>query len=86
MEYSYRTSERHQNRNFESNIQSSRLNFVPSAYKSCALPMLQADDDSERVNESLTMPESNETKEPFEQRHQYGRRKVAKITTAATKC
>jgi hypothetical protein len=64
MEYLFRTSERHQNSHFQSNIQSSRLNFAPSAYRNCALPVPQADDDFERPNESLTIPESNERKGP----------------------
>jgi len=48
--------------------------------------VLQADDDSERLNESLTMPESNERKGPSSSIIRYGRRKVAKITAAAIKC
>jgi hypothetical protein len=62
VEYSFRTSERHQNSHFQSNIQSSKLNFAPSAYRDHTLPVLQADDNFERLNESLTVPESSERK------------------------
>jgi len=64
MEYSFRNSERHQNSHFQSNIQSYRLNFALSACRDRTLPVPQADDNLEMLNESLTIPESNERKGP----------------------
>jgi len=64
MEYLFRTSERHQNSHFQSNIQSSRLNFAPSAYRNCALPVPQAEDNFEKLNGSLGIPDAMRGKGP----------------------